>query len=182
MNSIFDYMNENFEKNPSSIMFYPSRKTFGEVKSLVEMTQEKFIKSGLRRGDRCLMLTPVGDEFFINLIAALQLGAVPVLIDIKLGWSVVRKSLKGIGIKALITQKRIIFLPFTKQSKSSLNFKVTGEDHSDSDLIYFTSGSTGQPKPVFYKLHQVQTQVSILRRSRYQLNEALANQISSGLS
>lgn len=170
MESLFKYLNENCIKQPNAIMFYPSRKTFAEVFTEIENTKRFLAQKGLQEGDRCLMLTQLGDHFFINLIAVLQLKAVPVLIDIKLGLRILFKALRRINLCAIITTKNVYFIPF--RAKFSKPMKtVLSATETEPELIYFTSGSTGLPEAIPYQIEQIKMQIAILRRSRYQENQ-----------
>lgn len=163
MENLFRYFNENVQKRPESIVFFPSRKTFAKVQTEIDKTKNEFHRQGLRTGDRCLIVTPLGEQFHINLIALLQMGAVPVLIDLALGWRMVSKALKIIDIRFFVFRKRLIAFPLFRQKVNTVD---------PADIIYFTSGSTGVPKPIYYKTSDLITQIEILRRSRFTVNES----------
>ncbi len=157
--AIFKYLDDNFQHNPNSIIFFPSRMTFKCAAFEIEKTKKILRESGIRPGDLCLMLTSLGDQFHINLIALLQYGAIPVLIDIALGWKTVRRALRGLGVDFIISKHRAVRLPF---SKEIVQKKIEG------DIVFFTSGSTGDPKPVFYHHQELLSQVEVLRHSRFE--------------
>lgn len=144
------------------------RLTFRELALAVRQTAQAYRLRGLGKGDRVLILIPMGIALYRNLLALLSLGAVPVFLDewVDAGRRELccriagcRAFLAPVGLRLLALSSREVrriplWLPIAPPR--SISFAATrGEkdlgdlsavELSDPALITFTTGSTGTPK------------------------------------
>jgi acyl-CoA synthetase (AMP-forming)/AMP-acid ligase II len=162
--------------------------TFAELDAEVDAWAAHLVASGVRRGDRVLVMVRQGLPLIAAAFALFKLGAVPVIIDPGMGLKsflacVARSSPRVLlGIPAARLVSRIFRKPFrsvelriavsgqtTARLGSAgspiLNLKSQIVQNAATDLaaVLFTSGSTGAPKGVRYEHGMFAEQVRLIR-------------------
>ena len=162
-------------------------KTFESLFKDVELCALFFIKRGINKSDRTLLMVKPGYELIISCFALIYIGAIPVIIDPGMGLKSICSCIKRTQPRVLIGSKFVILLSFfLRDTCSSIKEKVTipeklsyflklrpnkkeipgNSPSQDSDLaaIVFTSGSTGPPKGVRYLHKNFNAQIQSLKR------------------
>lgn len=140
---------------------FARRLTFGELAERVRAGAGELRRRGIGVGDYVLFLHPVSIDLYIALLAAMRVGAVPMLVDPSAGIAGFRRAVKrtrpvawcGCGkgrlikwlVPALWTVPRVRpeAVGVDESNKSSPPEPV---DDAAPALVTFTSGSTGVPK------------------------------------
>jgi acyl-CoA synthetase (AMP-forming)/AMP-acid ligase II len=143
--------------------------TFAELEDLTARGAGLLRSSGLRPGERVLLLQPVSIELYVILLAVLRLGLVVTLIDPSAGRAQIAAAVRRSRPAAFIGSTRAQFFRLMHGSLRSIRPAFTtgmswpglrawrprrSEPHvpieprgvEDPALITFTSGSTGIPK------------------------------------
>lgn len=169
------------------------RLTFRELEGLSNRIAHGFIRLGIVRGTRTVLMVTPGPEFFALTFALFKVGAVPVLIDPGLGVKNLKTCIAEaephafIGIpkahiarlicgwgketlKTCVTVGTRLFWGGTtiagilKDVDADLPFPPAPTGSDETAAILFTSGSTGPPKGVIYTHGNFAAQVEALRR------------------
>ncbi len=163
---------------------------FAELDAEVAAWAQQLTSSGVKRGDRTLVMVRQGLPLIASVFALFRLGAVPVVIDPGMGLKsflacVARsqpRALVGIPLAQLIS--RVCRTPFRSvQVRVSAASALTGRVRpaairnrqppiapavsapTDLAAILFTSGSTGAPKGVCYEHGMFEAQVRLIRET-----------------
>ena len=160
--------------------------TFAELDREVNAWCARLTTSGVRRGDRTLLMVKQGLPLIASVFALFKLGAVPIVIDPGMGLknflTCVRRSqpraLVGIPLAQLISRifrptfrsvkirVRVSGSPLARLPQSKIEnpeLKIVVSAATDLAAILFTSGSTGAPKGVCYEHGMFQAQVRLIR-------------------
>lgn len=160
--------------------------TFAELDSEVGAWCARLDASGLRAGDRCLVMVPPGLPLIAGVFALFNRGVVPVVIDPGMGLGnflrcVAATRPRGlVGIPAARLASRIFRGSFRSvavriPASGSLTARLTRPGAGapapavrptrpeDLAAILFTSGSTGAPKGVRYEHGMFEAQVRLIR-------------------
>ena len=154
--------------------------TFAEMKHYSDRTASYFSSLGIRRGDMVMLILKRRYEFWFSILALHKLGAICIpathlLTDKDIEYRCQRASIKAIvcagektitdhiakALPACPTVEKIIsvgplipagFEDFSKGIESAPPFKrpANVNGNSDPSLLYFTSGTTGEPKMVVH--------------------------------
>jgi len=163
--------------------------SFSELEREVDAWVERLVSSGVRPGDRVLVMVKPGLPLIAAAFALFKHGAVPVIIDPGMGLksflSCVRRSqpraLLGIPVARVISRlfrpsfrsvsiriaasasavKRLVAAP-TKRAHAPAARECREQDLA---AILFTSGSTGAPKGVCYEHGMFEAQVRLIRQT-----------------
>lgn len=152
--------------------------TYAELDQRTSRYARGFAGQGIRRGDRALFLVKPSLEFYAMLIALLEVGAIPTVIDPGMGLRKVLECIGQISPRAIVALsvvhavKAFVRAPFRSVEVSITYGRrwfwggATTEACLDADLspfpipafspedeafIVFTSGSTGTPKGVSFR-------------------------------
>lgn len=132
---------------------------YSELKEKVQKQSAYFVKKGIMKGDRVLVLIPMSIDLYVNVLALFQIGAVAVFIDEWVDKKRLKQSIEIADCKAVIGSFKVrLYCKFIKVLRNislRLNSKSIFKEHftdvvpvheNDSALITFTTGSTGTPK------------------------------------
>jgi acetyl-CoA synthetase/medium-chain acyl-CoA synthetase len=144
--------------------------TFRELATLSCQAAELLRNSGIRRGDRVLVMLPRVPQWWIAMLGLIRLGAVPVPGTLLLTARDVAYRLGSAGISAAITNHdgmakvggfegvrllvgggRSGWIDFDQGiQRASAGFRGERTRSDDPGIIYFTSATTGDPKMVLH--------------------------------
>lgn len=158
--------------------------SFGELCERTAQLAHRLEASGLKRGERVLLMVRPGLELILCCFALFRMGAIPVVIDPGMGLASFLKCVRHTQPKALIAIRAGVFLSqvFRRTFRSVKSRVCVGSTfeqrlervpdrtyhdfEADADAlaaILFTSGSTGPPKGVCYAHGQFDAQVNLVR-------------------
>ena len=87
-------------------------KTFESLFKDVELCALFFIKRGINKSDRTLLMVKPGYELIISCFALIYIGAIPVIIDPGMGLKSICSCIKRTQPRVLIGSKFVILLSF----------------------------------------------------------------------
>ncbi len=149
---------------------------YRELQKHTELAATRLADSGIKCGDRVLLLVPLSIETYVLLLAIFRIGAIAVVADSSFGLKMLRRSLSLVKPDAMIADAQINLLSnvfsqirdirlkldarkLLSKPLPSTGFdtiggerqtirKITDLDSEHPALITFTSGSTGIPKAI----------------------------------
>ena len=160
--------------------------SFSELGQQVDVVASQLTESGLYPGDRVLLAVPVSIETYVVMLAVMKAGMTTMFIDPAHSAARVVQILKSWPPAAVVSTRTILLFRFlmpelrripirfvvgspsagaTKLSFSDFRpdaFATTKRSPADSALLTFTSGSTGEPKPVLRTHVFLRRQLAIL--------------------
>jgi len=166
------------------------QKTFKELENESSLLASGLIQSGMKPGNRVLLMVPYGIDFVILAFAMFKAGLVSVLIDPGLGKINVLKCIKQIQPQGMIAIslahaiRKLLPATFKSiehnvtvgkrwfwggttlrqlQDSRQTGFKIAPMEEDDAAAILFTSGSTGPAKGVLYTHGIFNHQVRVLQ-------------------
>lgn len=162
--------------------------SFAELDAEVEAWCQRFESSGVRQGDRALVMVKQGLPLIAAVFALFKMGAVPVVIDPGMGLKnflrcVERSKPRAlVGIPLAIAISHLFRRAFTSvairvAARGAMTARLThpgaaplgipASEVASDDLaaILFTSGSTGAPKGVRYRHGMFEAQVRLIRET-----------------
>ena len=136
------------------------RITFSELAESARSASQGFISRGIKKGDRVLVLIPMGPELYSALLALFNIGATAVLIEEWVGIKKISACVSSADCHALVggAKARAIsfFVPALRRIKNKISLRALQKEtgipapadtsQQDTALITFTTGSTGEPK------------------------------------
>lgn len=159
--------------------------TFADLDREVDAWCHRLAQTGVRRGDRALLMVRQGLPLIAVAFALFKIGAIPVIIDPGMGLRnflhCVRRSqprvLVGIPLAQVISR---VFYPAFKSVSTRVwvsgsptartttgpvdrTSEIVNSASTDLAAILFTSGSTGAPKGVCYEHGMFEAQVRLIR-------------------
>lgn len=145
--------------------------TYGEVAENVNRFSNYLTKQGLNMGDKIGILLSDSAEYVFLFLAAIKVGVVPVLINLKVSNAVKNEIISETQISFLFTSKKdrntedkfieplteIIFMDdiLKEITEESIVYTAANTTKDDIAFIIFTSGSNGQPKGVVHLQHDM---------------------------
>ncbi len=145
--------------------------TYSEMSTLTKRLAWSFQESGIKKGDRVLVVLPRIPEWQIAVVAALRIGAVPIPCIEMLTADEIAYRVDHAETKAIVCRAQHIENINDGLKNIDLRFSVGSQegwvnindcldqtkeaqavpiDAEDPVLLYYTSGSTGQPKGVLH--------------------------------
>lgn len=161
--------------------------SFGDLNRRVDHVAAELQRNGLQPGDRVLLTVPMSVDTFIVMLALLKAGLVTMVIDPGHGADRIASILRAWPPAALIGTRSILLFRFLVPELRAIpkRFVVNGSSAgaasldtrqeapapvavvprapADSALLSFTSGSTGEPKPVTRSHGFLRQQMAILQ-------------------
>lgn len=152
--------------------------TYAELDQRASRYARGFAKRGIRRGDRALFLVKPSLEFYAMLIALLEVGAIPTVVDPGMGLGKVLACIGQIAPRAMVALSlvhavktvsrapfRAVEVPITHGRRwfwggdttaaclddDTSPYPIPAFSPDDEAFIVFTSGSTGTPKGVSFR-------------------------------
>ncbi len=132
--------------------------TFGVLQVRAQQLASKWRRKGLGHGDRVLLAMPVNADLYASLAALWSLGATVVLPEPAMGLAGLRHAARTTRPKAFCASGYFALLRFVVPELLRLRLLLPGGARrdpgvvtirdSDSALISFTSGTTGQAKAI----------------------------------
>lgn len=146
--------------------------TFAELEKSSIKLANQLIKTGIKPGDRVLVLCNISPELYIVLSAAFRLGLVAMFIDISAGRKFIEHCCASHPPRALISSSKLKFLYLFFSHLRNIPHKITIDknsldtnscyktrylsydgsiypcEHNTPALLTFTSGVTDRPKAV----------------------------------
>ena len=149
---------------------HPTIATAGKLLDSVTTTGRGLQQNGIRKGQKIILLLPIGPELISALLAVMAIGAVPVLPPAGISKTGFLKLIrregyatilipKAPGLIASIAFKALKLKIVTTAGMSTSDQEWLQPEPVDPDqaaLISHSSGSTGQPKAI-YRSHRVLT-------------------------
>ncbi|MFT3831566.1 MAG: AMP-binding protein [Opitutaceae bacterium] len=144
--------------------------TFREIAALSSQAANFFRSSGIKRGDRVLVMLPRLPQWWISMLGLIRLGAVPVPATLLLTPREVHYRIETAKISAVITtgdgvakvgwfqgisliveSAAVGWVDFDAGLRTASNvFHSEPIRATDPGIIYFTSATTGEPKMVLH--------------------------------
>ncbi len=144
---------------------------FSDIRRRTNQLANLLVQQGLRKGDRIIILMPRLSEWQISMVACLKVGAIPIpciemLTPKDINYRVQDSGATGAITTLLNTGKfdscgplrtRIAigaaaagWTPFADADRQSADFECAEMQLEDPALLYYTSGSSGNPKGVLH--------------------------------
>jgi acetyl-CoA synthetase/medium-chain acyl-CoA synthetase len=145
--------------------------TFAQLRESSRRAASFFHQLGIQRGDRVLIILPRLPQWWIALLGLIRLGAVPIPGTPLLTTKDIRYRIETAGVTALLTDgegaSKAEELPIEYRllvgsdrpgwvnfeaglRQADPDFECEPTRHDEPGLLYFTSGTTGQPKMVLH--------------------------------
>lgn len=156
--------------------FRYTTRTFSQMRADIERLSHGLHAAGLGKGSKALLLVAPGLDMPAIVFALLRIGAVPVIVDPAMGLRRMRRCIRQVAPDAVIAPPLVLWLrPLLGSALRSVKcfistrrlmrpaaregeaFPTAPEPGAGTDLaaIFFTSGSTGAPKPVEMQHHNL---------------------------
>lgn len=172
-------------------VLHPKRTTYKLLCKRIDSFASSFLKTGIKAGDRSVVLIKPGTDMVAVVLALVRIGAIPVLIDPGMGIGALTKALARISPSALVGSSAAMCIRYLWPQRmsdvriwiSSCQLKAWKNKKPDSYQVYkaspgeqmavfFTSGSTGPAKAVEYTSEMIGAQLELLKKHfGYQTDE-----------
>ncbi len=183
--NIADILNESLSTSADKAAFVSgigkSRReiSYADLADSVDALVRELRLRGLEPGDRVFLAVPVSIETYVAMLAILKAGLVVMFIDPAHGPAEIARCLKANPPAAIVSTRAVLLLrfispeirripvrfvtaAFNKAPRAGLRSERRSSE--DSALLTFTSGSTGEPKPVVRTHGFMRRQLEILDR------------------
>ena len=174
-----DYLEKQAKERPTkpAIFFNEEKMTFSELNTLSNRVANRLLKVGVKKGDRVVLLFQNCPEFCVSYFAILKIGAIAVVLDVRLSPAEMEPIFQEAEGSAIITtvRQKVFIDRMLKTVPALRHVVVTGAEgeeirnwHSyeeiieressekisiplqeeDESLYLYTSGTTGRSKGV----------------------------------
>jgi len=156
MNSLYDFYKITCEKFSNELLF-SNGMTYSEGWSLIEKRGAFIRKNGCKKGDVIALLSPNSIEMCITFMAITATGSIVLPLDPNLDGKLYPEMLKKAGAKAVFTtpefkklfkEVQVYDLDLSKNIEKNGEIKNPACVTDDISSLFFTSGTTGEPKIV----------------------------------
>ncbi len=156
MNSLYDFYKRTCEQYSNELLF-SNGMTYSGGWSLIERRGAFIQKSGYKKGDVIALLSTNSIEMCITFMTITAAGAIVLPLDPNLDGKLYPDMLKKAGAKAVFTtaefkklfkEVKVYELDLSKNIEKSGEIKRPKCDADDISSLFFTSGTTGEPKIV----------------------------------
>lgn len=185
-NNVSFFLEEHAKKQPDKVAFYflsedalrsgsfeHDSMAYGSFNKKVGSFAGGLFRSGIKKGDRVLVFTPISPELYISIAALQRIGAIPVLLDslsrkeqladilqnsepsgmiAPATWlNAFKENLDIFGVTIRIsttqhaTEKQILAFQYLLRGETQ---NIVPVKQDDTALITYTTGSSGKPKGV----------------------------------
>jgi len=158
--NIVSHFFESVKRHPSNYAFVTHKRniSFLEMEQEVKTVANWLNSKGIKKGDRVLVILPIGIKFYVTILGILSIGATAVLIDQIKDKKAVKMAFEDSNATLIITNKSLYFVRwflFSKPIQKALKVvkkdvknivKLCETKSTSIALITFTSGTTGKPK------------------------------------
>ena len=160
-------------ENKTAFVYHGRRISFKKLLSDMYRTVNLMKSKGLVAGDKALILVVPSYEFYLLMLAGMYYGINLVVMDSYSDIKRIGRVLKSNNIKYVccngITRllKTVIgndlkFIPIDKYSSFDDAVCTQNTDGHRTVLTTFTSGTTGDPKPIYRSMKDLEEQINIL--------------------
>jgi len=156
MNSLYDFYKSSSNKYSSRILFSTGM-TYGEALNLSEARGAFLQKEGLKKGDVIALLSVNSIEFCITFMAITSIGCIVLPLDPNIYREKYQDMLKQVKCRTVFTTDdfrscfkriKIYSTSLTEKPGKSIRFKQPDIKENDISSMFYTSGTTGEPKIV----------------------------------
>jgi len=156
MNSLYDFYTITCEKYSDNLLF-SNGMTYSEGYTLIEQRGAFIQKSGYKKGDVIALLSPNSVEMCITFMAITASGAIVLPLDPNLDRKLYPEMIKKAGAQAVFTTPEfkkifkgttVLDLDLSKNMETGTSLKKPKNGVDDISSLFFTSGTTGEPKIV----------------------------------
>ena len=151
------------EERPGSLALLTSHRqlTYRDYDRICAATLENIQRAGLRTGDLLAIALPNGVQYPIIFMALMRLGAIACPVSVKLPIRALLRKLEAVHCKDIVSPYGISHTSDVGRLYSLSPAALVDErecdpgratlDENQPASIFFTSGSTGEPKPVLHR-------------------------------
>jgi mycobactin peptide synthetase MbtE len=129
-----------------ALVFEGRRISYAELDGTADAWAASLARAGVGRGDVVPIRLPRGPELVIALLAVLKTGAAYALLDVAWSSARVRDVVATLGAKLVIDD--VDAVGWTPGDAQRTDFTPATVDGADPCCVFFTSGTTGEPKGV----------------------------------
>lgn len=156
MNSLYDFYKSSCELYSEKKLFSTGM-TYGEAMKIVEERGAFLQKNGFKKGDVIALLSHNSEEFCITFMAITSIGAVVLPLDPNLDRSKYAGMLKQVKCGTVFTTPEfrgcfkkltVLSTSFSGNREKKTEFKKSRINENDISSMFYTSGTTGEPKIV----------------------------------
>lgn len=163
----------NNKANDVAIRTSKQTKTYGQLYEDVNKLIRKFETLKVEKKSKVLLLINMSYEMYVSVFASILYGLDVVIIDNFKDKTRVNKQIEDVKVDYVLTNNITSFLknffkPLRKINKINVEkviikeyTKVSCDFQTNSELITFTSGGTGNPKPVRRTLEDLENQLNL---------------------
>jgi long-chain acyl-CoA synthetase len=156
MNSLYDFYESSCNRYTEKLLFSTGM-TYGDAMKLIEARGAFLQKNGITKGDVVALLSHNSIEFCITFMAITAVGAVVLPLDPNLDRTKYQGMLKQVNCSNVFTtpefkgcfkRVKIFSTSLTDNLEKKIKFKKVNIRENDVSSMFYTSGTTGEPKIV----------------------------------
>jgi long-chain acyl-CoA synthetase len=156
MNSLYNFYKSGCNKYSEKLLFSTGM-TYGEALKLIESRGAFLQRSGYGKGDVIALLSHNSEEYCITFMAITSIGAIALPLDPNLNKDKYSDMLKQVKCSTVFTtpefkgyfkRVKVLSTSFKENMEKKAKFKETDIFDNDISSMFYTSGTTGDPKIV----------------------------------